>query len=330
MSFSVTPKGASAIASQIQATVDSPAVQAVKAKFAAMAAGNTPQVEPIAAEAQIGQKDTAETPADESLASEASPEVTKPKEEPLSSQFAVLARKEKALRAKVQAQDAALRAKEQAISEREAALKAKDTEYQSKYISKDKLTPDNLWSTLSEMGISYDQLTQMALNPPQKADPATQSALAALQAEIKSLKDAQDNSKKTYEEQQSSQYKQAVNQIRTEAQSMVKTDDNFEMIRETNSVSDVVELIEQTFKQDGNLLTVEQACQMVEDHLVEEALKIANSKKIQSRLKPAAVATAPQTAPVKQGMKTLTNASATQKPLSSKERAIAAFNGTLK
>jgi hypothetical protein len=66
---------------------------------------------------------------------------------------------------------------------------------------------------------------------------------------------------------------------------------------------------------------------MVEDYLVEEALKVAKISKISKKLQPAAQ---PAAEPIKQpAAKTLTNAMGTNRPLSAKERAVLAFEGKL-
>ncbi len=98
---------------------------------------------------------------------------------------------------------------------------------------------------------------------------------------------------------------------------------------------DVVDLIEKTFKEDGILLTEDEAAQQVEDYLTEEAYKLANLKKIQKRLQTSSASTSTSATPAKsaetpkqsQPMKTLTNAVGTSRQLTSKERAILAFKG---
>lgn len=263
--------------------------------------------------------------------SESPKEATQAKEDPLSTQYALLARKEKALRSKAQAQDSALKTREEAIRAREEALKAKDVEYQSNYIPKNRLT-ENTIETLLEAGITYDQITQMALNQSQvQQDPATQLAIKRLEAQIKAQAEQQEKAAKAYEESQSVQYKQAVNQITQEVKNLVKSDD-FEVIRATNSVSDVVDLIEKTFKADGILLSVEEAAREVEEYLVDEALKLSELKKIQQRKKPVTQAPKQTEQPKQQSqtMKTLTNAVGTSRPLTAKERAVLAFKNELK
>ncbi len=277
-----------------------------------------------------GQADTTETPV------AASPEPTeatqaKTEEQPLSQQYAVLARKEKALRAKVQAQDTALKAREAALAEREAATRAKEAEYQSKYINKDSLAQDP-WSVLQSLGITYDQVTEQALNQTQQ-DPATKAALARLEAQIKAQDEVIQNARKAQVDQEANQYKQAVKQIKTEANNLVNSDPSYETIKETGSVDDVVDLIERTFKEDNILLSVEEAAKLVEDHLIEEAVKLSRLKKIQQRLAPK-VETPPKPSEPEnkqpQQMKTLTNNISSTRQLSSRERAILAFNNAKK
>ncbi len=276
---------------------------------------------------------------DEGQAASAAPEAPKAesKEDPLSTQYAVLARKEKALRAKVQTQDAAIKAKEAEIAAREAAIKAKEAEYEQGYISKDKLKSD-AWSTLQDLGVSYDDVTQQALASPQ--DPAARAYIARLEAKyeakFKALEEKHSAFETSSQEAQKQQYQQALNQIRSDAKQLVTREaDAYEMIANTDSIDDVVDLIERTFKEEGRVMTVDEAATEVENYLAEQAYKLAQTKKIQSRFKPAASKTdaaAPKSEPTsaKQPQKTLTNTMGAQRPLTAKERAILAFKGEKK
>lgn len=287
------------------------------------------------------QPDTTETPA-----SEAKPEETPAKpEDPLSSQYAILARKEKALRAKAQSQEQAYKAREAAMAAREEAIKAKEAEFQTGYIAKSRLNEDAL-GVLAEAGISYDQLTEKALSQ-QTQDPATRAALKRLEDQVAEQRKVIEDSQKRNEDAQKSQYSNAINQIRNDVTALVKTSDDFEVVRETQSIGDVVELIEKTFHEGlgddypkGTILDVETAARMVEEHLVEEAAKLYRLKKLQSKYgqKPAAAPAVPKTemkpaatpeAPKASAApaKTLTNQMSTQRKLTAKERAILAFKG---
>ncbi len=263
------------------------------------------------------------------------PEVTKPPEKNLSSEYAQLARKEKALRA----QAMQVKAQNDALAAREAAIKAKEAElHGDSYIPKDRLSKDTI-RVLEEAGISYEQLTQEMLNAPSQEARQQAQVIAKLEAKLAAIEEGQNKISKGIEESQSNAYKQAVNQIRNEAKQMVYATPDFETIKETNSVEDVVELITKTFEKDGILLTVEEAAKAVEDHLYEEAFKLTKLSKIQKRLAANAVATAPSTPSSKQAespsskpttMKTLTNKDGSARKLSASERAVLAFKGELK
>jgi hypothetical protein len=97
-----------------------------------------------------------------------------------------------------------------------------------------------------------------------------------------------------------------------------------------------VDLIEKTFKEDGILLSVEEAAKEVEDELVSQLSKYAQKiKKLQQKFAPQSKA-APQQ-PVnnktagqqQQPGKTLTNSMGASRPLSTRERAILAFENKL-
>lgn len=274
----------------------------------------------------VGQENTAETPIEESEVP--APEVTaKPKEEPLSAQYAQLARKEKALRAQAQK----LKADQDAFKAQQTANQPAAPQPESVDAYKARLLKDPL-NTLNEAGLTWDQLTEQALNAPTHEQRAQQAYIAKLEARLESLEKGVKTTQESYEQSQQNAYKQAVNQIRNEAKQLVSSDPAYETIKETNSVNDVVDLIERTFKEDQVLLSVEEAAQAIEDHLVEEALKIAKIKKIQDRLKPAP-SPAPQQQAKAQGtqqpqtMKTLTNATGATRKLSTRDRAILAFKG---
>lgn len=332
------------------ATIVSPPSTAAKERaIAAFMQPNTPaQQHPVQNPTQISPEEsvglnrsiTNEGPADsrqkftnESPTQESPKADTTVTDEQISSKYAVLARKEKQLRLR----DQQLRQKEVQIKAQEEArleaLKPKAPTFdESKYVSREKLTQDP-FSILSELGLTYDQLTQMAMNAPKPEDIALKNELKALRDEIKSLKGDQETTKKSFEEQQQSSYKQAVAQITSEATHLVNTDPNLEMVKATRSVRDVVELIEKTFNEDGVLLTVEDAAIEVENYLVEEAMRLARAKKIQQRLQPKAASPQQATKSTDQSkqsqLKTLTNSVGTSRKLTARERAMLAFEGKL-
>lgn len=271
--------------------------------------------------------------AEESTPSTTEQVEAKPEKDPaLSRQFAQLARQERILRQKAQQQQQAIKAREAELAAKEEAIKAKEQQYQDGYISKDQLKHDAL-RILADSGVSYDELTQQLLNQ-QSVNPAVEATIKRLEAKIASLEDKATQSSKAYEESQQHAYRAAVKQIEMDVRSTVMNDPNFETIRSTKSVGDVVELIEETYKKDGVLMTVEEACQEVENYLVDEAMKLTRIGKIKRQLEQARTAQPSQKTATQQQqqptMKTLTNAAASTRKLSAKERAILAFKGQLK
>lgn len=358
MSFSTEPKGGPAILSPGQAQVATPTPspreralqafmepktleqqsQANQHPSQQLPVQNANQVSPeelSAIRPNLGQDRNSEGQDPQSQPAEAT---QKAPEDPLSSHYAQLARKERALRAKVQAQEQAYKAREAQIQAQEEALKLKEAQYQTGYVDKSKLQQDTL-SVLQDLGIDYDQLTNLVLNAPKPEERAQKQAYEKIQAEIKALKDAQEQAQQAVKDQQKQAYAQAVNQIRTEVKNLVASDPDYSVIKSTNSVDDVVELIEKTFEKDGILLTVDEAAKEVEDFLTQEAESLYKIDKIRKRIEANSRQTpqqpqqpaAQQTNQQPQGpSRTLTNSVTSAKRMGAKERAVAAFNGQLK
>ena len=265
-----------------------------------------------------------------------SPAAEQKSEDPLSSQYALLARREKALRAKAQQQEQVYKAREEALKAKEAALAVKDAEYQTGYISKAQLKTNTL-AALEDAQVSYDEITQAILNNQTPLDPRTQNLMAKMEAKISKLEAELGEGKKAQSDQQTQAYQAAVKQIETDVRALVKLDPAYETVRETNSIKDVVELIEQTYKEEGTLLSVEEAAQLVEDELLSQIDRLTKIEKVKNRLSPKPAAseqvqaqTPSKPTPQQQPMKTLTNANSSTRQLSARERALLAFKGELK
>jgi hypothetical protein len=242
--------------------------------------------------------------------------------DPLAPKFAALAKKEQALRAQMRAMEA-----------KEQAIKANEAEIEKAKAWQAKLTQDP-WSVLMEAGLSPERATEIILNQPKPED----LKYSQIQSELQALKQAQEQAQKNAEAQRQQQYEQAKKQIGNEVKALVETDSNFETVKAMDAHDAVVELIESVFNEDGYLMPVHEATQAVEDYLAEEALKLAQLKKIQSKLNvpPAQPQAEKSVAPQNQKspIQTLTNrvTQSSTKPLSSKdrrERAIKAFMGQL-
>jgi hypothetical protein len=116
--------------------------------------------------------------------------------------------------------------------------------------------------------------------------------------------------------------------MRREATQLAAQGDDFELVRETQSVPDVIQLIERTYDKTGEILDVSEAMKLVEDELFKRQQKLITLKKMRGLL-PKQAEPVPQQRP-QSGMRTLTNRDTASVPLSAKARALAAFYGTLK
>jgi dihydroneopterin aldolase len=241
------------------------------------------------------------------------------KPDPLSPKFAILAQREKQLRSR-----------EAQLKATEAALKAKEAEYEQSYIPKNRLK-EAAMEALKKGELSYDEFTQMMLSSPQaEVDPVIREQQAKIADLQKRIEELDGNFKNT----QTEQYKQAVRQLRQDAETVLNANPEFEMINGLKQYDKVVELIEETFKEENRLLSIEEAAKEIEDYLFEEAQKVASINKVKAKFTPQTPveekpASQQQTTQQKPGMQTLTNAVTTSKPLSARERAILAFQGKL-
>ena len=229
---------------------------------------------------------------------------------PLSPQFAALRKQQRALQ---------IREKE--LAEREKALEATTGSTPDTSDALSRLKADPL-SVLQEAGVTYDQLTEAILSNSQELSPAVKQ----LQSELKAVKAALDEQNKSLQNRDTEQEQQVLADIKREAVKLSAVDD-YEMVRITNSVDDVVRLIHRTWKETGEVLDTSEAMALVEEELVNESLKYARVKKVQNKLATPETPSANQ--PQKQ-MRTLTNRDSARPTLSPRERALAAFYGTLK
>ncbi len=244
-----------------------------------------------------------------------------PKEDQRAQLLAQMAKKEKALR------DA-----QRALSAEKEQLQARIQESEKSW--KEQLRAQLLQDahgTLQNLGIGYDQITQSILNAGNPEDLKFQ----ALQREIQNLKlsqeQAAENAKKASQEQE----QQIMKQMRTEVGLLVDGNEEFETIKAMEAEDSVVELIKQTFDQDGVLMNVSDAAKEVEKYLFEKLTAWTQLKKLQAKSQPAAAEPTPTEATPQQSTQrtqtTLSNRqTASGRPMTARERrerAIAAFKG---
>lgn len=343
----VTPVGNPAAIQQNTTNSTDARARAIAALTGGATQGNQQQhpvqnANQVSAEEVTAIKQVAETleTTDNVTPIEATTEVEAPKVDPeTEKKFQELTRQERILRAKAQKQAQDLKAANDALTAREAALAAREKQLDpAKYIERARIKQETL-GVLAEEGIDYNNLTEQLISQ-QAKDPRVEAQISRLEQTIKNLEAKLDSNEKAQGEQRTADYNNALKQIERDVQSLVKTDgEAYEAISKTNSVKDVVELIERTYKTDGVLLSIEEAATEVENFLVEESLnQVSRIDKIKKRLAQNAASTAApkaeekktQAKPADTQMKTLTNAQASTRKLSAKERAVLAFKNELK
>ena len=87
-------------------------------------------------------------------------------------------------------------------------------------------------------------MTQQVINNQTPLDPRVSSFISKQEETIKRLEAKLEAQEKGQADQQTQAYQSAVNQIRTDVKALVSSDPNFETVKSTNSVNDVVELID--------------------------------------------------------------------------------------
>ncbi len=228
-------------------------------------------------------------------------------------------RREKAMRATVREKEAEL-AKYKTQAEELEQLKQQDLARQEK----EKADPI---AYLMERGYDADQITQALINRP---GPESQ-AVKQLTEKILKLERDQQEAIKRAESESTANYQNALKTIQRNVDKLVSSNpQEYEAISASEAQQSVTNYIEKVWKAEGIMLETEDAAKEIEDYLTDQALGLAKLNKIQSRLKPPAPK---QTTPAPATTKpvTLTNSvKQNTRPLTSKERAILAFNRQLK
>lgn len=230
--------------------------------------------------------------------------------QPLSPQFAALAKQKRALQLE--------RAE---LDKLKAELAQNKVAPVSDQLA-EKLKSDPM-SVLQEHGVLnpefYNSLTERLLNEQQGINPEIQATIQTLKEEIKTLKEGVDKSFQTREAQQE---EAALTEILYEAEALAKEGDAFELIREQDAYDKVLRLIHKTYKDTGRVLGTTEAMNRVENELLAHAEKLARLGKVQSKVSPQP----PQLQPQRQ-MRTLTARDSVAPVLDRRTRAINAFKG---
>lgn len=209
--------------------------------------------------------------ADPAIDTQAAPSI----EEPLSPRMAALARREREITRRMQQ----FAAEKKSWEEQKATTTPPRDIDTGKFISREELDRD-LIGTLTKAGYDYDKITERMLNP---GHSPTEREIAELKAQIAELKGGQTKVQEEFQNRNKLEYDTAVAQIRRDVSATVANSADYTTIKESGSTEAVVRLIEKTFEDTGDMLSIEEAAAQVEDYLIEEAIKVANYTKVRAR-----------------------------------------------
>ena len=250
----------------------------------------------------VSNQDSSESAAEEveqSLEAAQEPE----KNDDFSRKFAALSRREKEIRAKEAEY-------EQRIAELEQRFVAQEPQKEPE-IPFDVRLRQNPLKALESVGLSYDKLTELALNDG-KLTPEMQMKLMReeLETDYKSKFEDLENrlveKEKGLEEQR---YEDIKLGFQNEIESFVNSNgEEYELIK-ANDANDVVyEVIEEHYNETGKILDIKEAAEAVESYLEEEATKLLQLSKVRSKFNPGDNEQEPQ----RQSQVTLSNAHSAQ------------------
>lgn len=230
---------------------------------------------------------------------------------PLSPEAASLARKEMQLR--------------KAQREFKAAQDAWKQE-QANYVPKERLTTETL-KVLSEAGITPDKLVELQINQASAQDPQQIliNRIADLENQLKGITDPENG---ILAQRDNSAHAQAVKQITSDATLLVNSNPKYETIKSEGQTEEVVKLILGVFDEEGEILDVEEAADLIEaklsDNLLKQYERMSKYSKIKAKFGQASEVPEANTVqqPQTPRVNTLTNAGASQRPLTPRERAI--------
>jgi hypothetical protein len=238
-------------------------------------------------------------------------EGAKPKDDFLAPKFAALTRKEKQVREMERAVKAQQAEIEKMRTEWESKSKASQ-ESESQLLSKLKKNP---LKALSELGFSYEQLTEMQIND---ENPTPQMLMEQMRAELEAKMEEKygkitENLKEKEEREAREQYETAVNSYKSELSEFVKANaETYELIAANNATDLMFESAEEYFKKYQQVPDMQELAKAVEEHLEERANDILKLKKIQNKFAKAPA----ETKPSKETAPTLSNTLAAEVPKS--------------
>jgi len=222
--------------------------------------------------------------------SEAAPEVeAEPEDDKFASKFAALSRRDKELRereSEVNNKLALLEEKLEALQNPAAPEPEAEPEVVEETLAqyKRRLSSDPL-GTLSADGLSYEQLTELALNDGKLTQDMQMKLMREelegnFKSELEGIKSSlakkEEEEIERQKETEEKQYEQVVNDYKQNLTNFINDTQEFELIRANDSVDLVFDVIEDYHAETGRVLDMQEAAAQVEAYLEEEVDRIVN------------------------------------------------------
>lgn len=204
------------------------------------------------------------------------------KVEPSAAQrFAFLAKKESAL----QKQRAEIKSAREAMEAQRAEIEQIKQQIESSKSKKDSYRTNPL-SLLEEHGMTYKELTDYILN---NNTVSTESQIRAIQERLDEQEKRREQEKleaqKRSEEEAKSREAQVIQEFRDEIGSFLKAkSDTYELTALYEGSDLVYDTVEEYFDKTGKVLSIPEACELVEKYFESQVEKAAKTKKLSSKL----------------------------------------------
>tara|TARA_R110001599_G_scaffold645_4_gene2999 strand:- start:1285 stop:2151 length:867 start_codon:yes stop_codon:yes gene_type:complete len=225
------------------------------------------------------------------------------KNDDFSRKFAALSRKEKEVRSREAEY-------EQRIAELEQRFAAKEPQKEIE-IPFDVQLRQNPLKALESVGLSYDKLTELALNDG-KLTPDMQMKLMREELETDYKSKFEDLESRLVEKEkglEEQRYEDIKLGFQNEIESFVNSNgEDFELVQANDAKDVVYDVIEEHYNETGKILDIKEAAQAVENYLEEEAEKLLQLSKIRSKFNTGNNEQEPQ----RQSQVTLSNAHSAQ------------------
>lgn len=199
-----------------------------------------------------------------------------------SKKFAALSRKEKALRDRESEWQNKFQELEARLKEYETAQAAPEEPTKPELPLEYRLKKDPL-GTLDELGLSYDKLTQLVVNDGKLP---VEDQLNLLQEDIstKFMSKIEELETKLAEKEKmeaEAKMSEAVNGFKSEINTFIESNsEDYELVNASSQQDLIYEVIEAHYEETGKIMDIKEAADAVEEHLLEEATKIAKLNKL--------------------------------------------------